>query len=149
MKLGLATQTGAPPAYITGINPMPFMPGSGPAMMSPLSSVSYLPPASVQPPTPFLLIANMFDPREETEPDWDVDIAEEMKEEGGKHGPLLHVHVDRASMGHVYLHFAAVDGAQAACTAFHGRWFGGRQLQASYLPEAAYLQKFPQDAPRS
>ena len=140
MKLGLATQAGSgmtnfPPlnALLTGgslSSSSPSLPGGGAALLS------------TQLPSPCLLIANMFDPREETEPEWDADIAEEMREEGGKHGRLLHVHVDRNSQGHVYLRFASVDSAAAAFAALNGRWFGGRQLAASYIPEPMYLLRF-------
>ena len=119
-----------------------------PTLPSPSSSSSLLssPSALPQLPSPCLLIANMFDPREETEPEWDADIAEEMKEESAKYGRLLHVHVDRQSQGHVYLRFAHTDGAVAAFAALNGRWFGGRQLVATYIPEPTYLQLHQQQA---
>ena len=85
----------------------------------------------------------MFDPAQESEPEWDEDIAEEMRDESSKYGRLLHVHVDKASAGHVYLRFDSVAAAQAAYAAMHGRFFGGRQLHATYIPEATYTSRFP------
>jgi len=35
--------------------------------------------------------------RRETQPDWDKDIAEDVKEECGKFGSVSHVYVDRNS----------------------------------------------------
>lgn len=33
----------------------------------------------------------------ETEPDWDTEIAADVKDEAGKYGPVLHIHVDKNS----------------------------------------------------
>jgi hypothetical protein len=33
----------------------------------------------------------------ETEPDWDTDIAADVKDEAGKYGPVLHIFVDKNS----------------------------------------------------
>ena len=45
----------------------------------------------------------MFDPAEETEPGWDLEIAEDTKAECSKYGPVLHAYVDSSSKGFVYL----------------------------------------------
>ena len=140
MKLGLATQTGAPPASVAANNPLFQMAAASgaPLLFSPSSAA--LP---AEPPSPSLLIANMFDPRGETEADWDLDIADEMRDECSKYGPLLHVWVDKNSQGHVYLRFHTTQAAQAAHAALNGRWFGGRQLVASYLSEEQYRSRVP------
>jgi RNA-binding protein 39 len=48
-------------------------------------------------PTECLLLKNLFDPTTETEEDWHLDIAEDVKEECGKHGPVDHIFVDKDS----------------------------------------------------
>ena len=93
-------------------------------------------------PTPCLLLKNMFRPEEETEPEWWVDIAEDVKEECGKHGEVSHVHVDRESEGFVYLKFASERGASEAQKALHGRWFAGRMVAAEFQFEAPYDAHF-------
>ncbi|KAK9803366.1 hypothetical protein WJX73_009745 [Symbiochloris irregularis] len=82
-------------------------PGAPPVQLSPPAQAltmeqGILGPASPIA-TPCILLKNMFDPAEETEQDWDQDIAEEAKEECSKYGGVLHVHVDRNSKGFVYL----------------------------------------------
>ena len=138
MKLGLATPANTASMMMSHTPYAVPSPALSPSSSSSLPSTSSS--ALPQLPSPCLLIANMFDPREETEAEWDVDIAEEMKEESAKYGRLLHVHVDKQSQGHVYLRFATVDAAAAAFAALHGRWFGGRQLVATYIPEPTYRQ---------
>lgn len=48
-------------------------------------------------PTQCLLLKNMFDPAEETQPGWDEEIAQDVREECGKFGQVDFVHVDAAS----------------------------------------------------
>ncbi|KAK9908927.1 hypothetical protein WJX75_004772 [Coccomyxa subellipsoidea] len=83
-------------------------------------------------PTQCLLLKNMFDPKEETEPDWDQEIATDVTEECSKYGPVSHTHVDKNSKGFVYLKFVTVEGSAAAQKALHGRWFAGRQVVAEF-----------------
>lgn len=106
----------------------------------------------------------------ETEPEWDKDIAEDVKEECGKFGEVTHVYVDRNSkvrlrlvailapavctvcvhgligwlrlQGFVYLKFATLDGAIAAQKALHGRWFAGNQVVAEFQFAAPYSDYF-------
>ena len=40
----------------------------------------------------------MFDPAEETEPDWDAEIREDMVAECTKYGRVAHIYVDKASL---------------------------------------------------
>lgn len=83
-------------------------------------------------PTQCLLLKNMFDPNEETEPNWDQEIGTDVTEECSKYGPVSHTHVDKNSKGFVYLKFATVEGSAAAQKALHGRWFAGRQVVAEF-----------------
>ena len=93
-------------------------------------------------PTQCLLLKNMFRPEEETEPEWWVDIAEDVREECGKHGEVSHVFVDRESEGFVYLKFATTEGAEGAKRALHGRWFAGRTVGAEFQFTQVYDRHF-------
>ena len=39
--------------------------------------------------------------------------------------------------------FASLDASQAARKALDGRWFASKQLQADFMSERLYLEKFP------
>ncbi|CAK0743154.1 hypothetical protein CVIRNUC_001447 [Coccomyxa viridis] len=93
-------------------------------------------------PSPCLLLKNMFNPSEETEPNWDEDIARDVKEECSKYGTVNHAHVDKNSKGFVYLQFQSGEGAMAAQKALHGRWFAGRQIVAEFQFAPIYSQYF-------
>lgn len=153
LKIGLATQIGSGGTSFGGNfggsfgggfnntnNNFAQLPSPTSTPAATAAAASLLP---LQLPSPCLLIVNMFDPTQESEPDWDTDIADEMRDESSKFGRLLHVHVDKASAGHVYLRFEDVAGAQAAYAAMHGRFFGGRQLHATYIPPEVYTSRFP------
>lgn len=93
-------------------------------------------------PTECLLLNNMFDPGTETEPDFDVDIKEDVEEECSKCGRVIHIYVDKNSAGCVYLRFESVEAAAAAQRAMHGRWFAGRQISALFMQPQLYEAKF-------
>ncbi len=140
----------AAPAAINPMTGMPFVPGAAgaaaalPAALQP-GAQGRLGPASPIP-TDCILLKNMFDPATETEPDWWVDIGQDVKEECGKYGPVRHVFVDKDSEGHVYLRFATVAAASAARQALHTRWFASRMIAAEYQFTAVYQQHFPESA---
>ncbi|KAE8672880.1 hypothetical protein F3Y22_tig00111834pilonHSYRG00289 [Hibiscus syriacus] len=94
-------------------------------------------------PSECLLLKNMFDPGLETEPDFDLDIKEDVKEECSKFGKLKHIYVDRDSAGFVYLRFEDVQGAKNAQRNLHGRWFAGKMITAAYMMPQTYEAKFP------
>lgn len=49
-------------------------------------------------PTPYVVVSNMFNPEEETERNWDLDLAEDVKGEiEGKYGKLKRIKVDKMS----------------------------------------------------
>eukprot|EP00494_Astrolonche_serrata_P030780 UN31048 len=50
-----------------------------------------------QQPTRCLMLVNMFDPSKETDPDFDLEIREDVREEVSQHGRLLHIYVDKTS----------------------------------------------------
>lgn len=53
--------------------------------------------------TQCFLLSNMFDPLGESNPAWDIEIRDEVIEECQKHGGILHIYVDKASQGNVYV----------------------------------------------
>ena len=88
----------------------------------------------------------MFDPSQETEPDWQIEIGEDVKEECNKFGRVRFIFVDKDSQGFVYVKFADAAGAAAAHKVMDGRWFGNRTLQATYQFTALFVQHFPESA---
>ncbi|WVW85709.1 hypothetical protein I302_107747 [Kwoniella bestiolae CBS 10118] len=90
-------------------------------------------------PTPFIIVSNMFNPDEETERNWDLDLAEDVKGEvESKYGKVKRIKVEKMSAGEVFIEFNEIDGASSAIKGLNGRFFGGRQLQASYISEALF-----------
>jgi RNA-binding protein 39 len=109
-----------------------------PALMAP-------PPMSVPriQPSTCVVIKNMFDPKTESDPEFDLDIKEDVEEEATKFGTLKHIFVDKNSMGMVYVRYNDIDGAKQLVSAFNGRWFASRQISADFVPDTTYLMKFP------
>ncbi|CAA7399687.1 unnamed protein product [Spirodela intermedia] len=141
---------GAPPTSILGIPSgiaslvqpslvgLP-LPGSGLPVMP--AAVQQADPIGV--PSECLMLKNMFDPSLETEPDFDLDIKEDVQEECSKFGPLKHIFVDKNSAGYVYLRFESATAAISAQRALHGRWFAGKMITATFMLPPTYLAKFP------
>ncbi|XP_075212890.1 RNA-binding protein 39-like protein Caper isoform X2 [Lycorma delicatula] len=105
-------------------------------------------PVVTQPTPPIatqcFMLANMFDPATETNPNWDVEIRDDVIEECNKHGGVLHVYVDKASpQGNVYVKCPTINTAVAAVNSLHGRWFAGRVITAAYVPLINYHSLFP------
>ncbi|XWS62622.1 hypothetical protein CRYUN_Cryun06bG0027000 [Craigia yunnanensis] len=119
-------------------------------------------------PSECLLLKNMFDPNLETEPDFDLDIKEDVKEECSKFGKLKHIYVNRNitswtccyytfvrlgnilvpstcldSAGFVYLRFEDTQGAINAQRSLHGRWFAAKMITATFMVPQTYEAKFP------
>lgn len=93
-------------------------------------------------PSKCLLLKNMFDPTTETEPDFDLDIKEDVEEECSKYGRVKHIYVDKNSAGFVYLMFETVEAASAAQRAMHMRWFARKMISAIYMQPQEYEAKF-------
>ncbi|KAF7834196.1 RNA-binding protein 39-like isoform X1 [Senna tora] len=146
---------------IAGSVGVPVVNGSAPAQQAAsLPSVPGIMPASALPtqimPTPVvepvgtpsecLLLKNMFDPTTETEPDFDIDIKEDVEEECSKFGRVKHIYVDKRSAGFVYLRFETVEAASGAQRAMHMRWFARRLISATFMQPQIYEAKFRADA---
>ncbi|GAB4822034.1 hypothetical protein N2152v2_009080 [Parachlorella kessleri] len=143
----LATNAGlAPPTLPTALNPVPVVPAVPVQPQVLVPSAVTLEQGLLGPASPIatqcLLLKNMFNPAEETEPTWDQDIAVDVKEECEKYGPVEHIHVDRNSQGFVYLKFNNLQSAAAAQRALHGRWFAGRQIVADFQFTPVYNNFF-------
>lgn len=73
----------------------------------------------------------MFNPEEETERDWDTELAADVKEEcQAKYGPVEKIFVDKDSSGDIWLRFADLDGASKGVAGLNGRFFGGQSITA-------------------
>lgn len=76
----------------------------------------------------------------ETEPNWAADLREDVRGECARYGPVRDVVVDMQSPdGEVYVCFSDVVPAQYAHAGLHGRFFGGKRIEASlyvtwYIP---------------
>nr|GEW03179.1 RNA-binding protein 39 isoform X2 [Tanacetum cinerariifolium] len=98
-------------------------------------------------PSECLLLKNMFDPATEVEPDFDLDIKDDVEDECSNFGKVKHIHVDKQSAGYVYLRFDSVEAASRAQQAMHKRWFAGKMISAIFLQPYEYDAKF-KDAKR-
>ncbi|XP_046404322.1 RNA-binding protein 39 isoform X1 [Ischnura elegans] len=130
-KLAEGTGMQIPPAAANALN---------------LNPVGGLPSQAATPPiaTQCFMLANMFDPTTETNPNWDIEIRDDVIEECNKHGGVFHVYVDRASLqGNVYVKCPSIATAVAAVNSLHGRWFAGRVITAAYVPLINYHSLFP------
>ncbi|KAH7663608.1 RNA-binding protein 39 [Dioscorea alata] len=139
-SLGVPGLNGAVPNQVgfglLPANGQPVIPSAVPAVRT---------PPLIEPvgePSECLLLKNMFDPSTETEPDFDLDIKEDVQEECSKFGPLRHIYVERNSNGFVYMRFEAMSSAASCQRAMHGRWFAGRAISATFMRPADYEAKF-------
>jgi len=95
-------------------------------------------------PSTCVVVKHMFDPKEEKDPDFHLDIKEDVEEECTKFGKLKHIFVDKGSqVGHVYLRFTNIDGASKCVDNLNNRWFASKKITAEFVVEATYLLKFP------
>lgn len=127
-KLGAAAGM-APPA------PLPSMYGPGAGAQA-VPAIGGLPSTCI-------VMRNMFNLEEETQPNWDNDIKEDVLEECSKYGKVNHAYVEtKIPGGFVYLRFAAVEAAAEAARNLNGRWFAGKMITVSYINPAEYQAKF-------
>ncbi|KAL3592200.1 hypothetical protein D5086_010840 [Populus alba] len=104
-----------------------------------LSSPAYEP---IGQPSECLLLKNMFDPATETEPDFDLDIKEDVEEECSKYGQVDHIFVDKNSAGCVYLRFGSIEAAAGAQRAMHMRWFARRKSRFAGYAQGTLQEKW-------
>ncbi|KAL2715469.1 RNA-binding protein 39 isoform X2 [Vespula squamosa] len=132
-KLAEGTGLEIPPAAANALN------------MAPVISAPPPPPQAAPPiATQCFMLSNMFDPQNETNPNWAKEIRDDVIEECNKHGGVLHVYVDQASpQGNVYVKCPSIATAVAAVNSLHGRWFAGRVITAAYVPVVNYHSLFP------
>ena len=100
-------------------------------------------------PTRHILVHNMFDKDEETEPDWPRDIQQEFEEECSKYGAIERVTVvAREPGGQIYATFAEPSQAWQCARVLAGRWFDRRQLRVEFVAdEDPTLAQVRQDYP--
>ncbi|KAL9262829.1 RNA-binding protein 39-like protein [Drosera capensis] len=114
---------GAPSSLVAPLT-QATVPGLGGPSVSGLSVPAVSVPSvdTIGVPSECLLLKNMFDANLETEPDFDLDIKEDVQEECAKYGGLRHIYVDKNSSGFVYLRFERTQSAMRAQSALHGRF---------------------------
>lgn len=85
----------------------------------------------------------MFDAREmnPAEP-WDREIAEDVASECARFGQILHMHLDKASPGFVYLRMSSVEGAAQVFQLLNGRIYAGRAITVEYQYYPNYVGYF-------
>ncbi|XP_051117277.1 uncharacterized protein LOC127241996 isoform X2 [Andrographis paniculata] len=121
---------------------MPINPATVlPSPVLPAQAV-YMVPEPIGTPSECLLLKNMFDPATETDPEFDLDIRDDVQEECSKYGRVRHIHVDKNSAGYVYLRFESVEAASRSQQAMHKRWFARRLISAIFLQPYEYDAKF-------
>ncbi|CAM0956886.1 unnamed protein product [Alopecurus aequalis] len=140
---GLNTSIGLPAASMFGAPTAaaPLMQPVGVVAGAPLPIISQS--ADIGTPTEFLLLKNMFDPAVETDPDFDLDIRDDVQDECSKFGVVNHIFVDKRTAGFVYLHFDSATAATSAQRSLHGRWFAGKMITATFMTAQQYEMKFP------
>ena len=93
-------------------------------------------------PTRHLLIYNMFDKDQETEPGWEREIKLEFESEATKFGKLERcVVMHKETGGKIYASFCSLEGAKNCSSSLAGRWFDKRQLRVEFVAE----QDVPKD----
>ncbi|KAJ7125611.1 hypothetical protein C8R43DRAFT_1029577 [Mycena crocata] len=84
-----------------------------------------------------VLLKNMFNPEEETERDWDKDLADDVKGEcQEKYGKVEAIKVEKETQGEIYVKFDTIESAKKAIQGLNGRWFGGNQVSAAFISDA-------------
>lgn len=89
-----------------------------------------------------VILRDMFNPKDEKDPNFDVEIKEDVYAEASRYGEITHIFVDKRSLGLVYIKFTAEESAKAVVAQFNGRWFGGHRISAELAPEDYYNSKF-------
>ncbi|KAE8670816.1 hypothetical protein F3Y22_tig00112079pilonHSYRG00043 [Hibiscus syriacus] len=138
-SLGVPLVNGSAPTQQTVTLPVNVQRAYPAPVLPPIMSTNAIP---IGQPSECLLLKNMFDPATETEPDFDLDIKEDVEEECSKYGRVKHIYVDKNSAGCVYLRFDSTEAAGKAQRAMHMRWFAGRSISALYMQPHEYEARF-------
>ncbi|CAH1415561.1 unnamed protein product [Lactuca virosa] len=131
---------------IPGALGAPIVNGSGPTqgMDVAAATIPILPRQFVSEPignpNECLLLKNMYDPAAESDPEFDLDIKEDVGEECSNYGRVKHIYVAKESAGYVYLRFESVDAASRA-QQVHKRWFARSLISAIFLGQDIHLLK--------
>ena len=128
----------APPTY----NMMAALGNTGSQQQPQSAAVAAAAAASTQIRSRCVILRDMFNPKEETDPNFDVEIKNDVFSEATRFGEITHIFVDKRSLGLVYIKFTSEESARAVVAQFNGRWFGGRQISAELSPEDYYNSKF-------
>jgi RNA-binding protein 39 len=85
-------------------------------------------------PTQHILVHNMFNKDEETDPGWENDIKLDFEEECAQYGKITCVVVmSKDPGGMIYASFDSVEGASNCAKNLAGRWFDKRQLRVEFV----------------
>jgi len=95
-----------------------------------------------------VLLKNMYNQEEETEPNWQKELEDDVKGEcDDKYGKVVHIGLALDNNdGEIYIKFDRVQGGENAIRGLNGRYFGGRQITAQYVVDAVYHMNFPKAA---
>ncbi|KAM0067493.1 putative RNA recognition motif domain, splicing factor, RBM39, splicing factor RBM39, linker [Helianthus debilis subsp. tardiflorus] len=141
-SLGAPIVNGSVPTALPGAFPMNVPAATLPVPVLPTQIVSPVASEPIGNPSECLLLKNMFDPATEADPEFDLDIKDDVEEECSNYGRVKHIYVDKNSAGYVYLRFDSVEGAARAQQAMHKRWFARRLISAIFLQPYEYDAKF-------
>lgn len=93
-------------------------------------------------PTKCLLMRNMFDPTTERNPNFDLEIKEDVKHECRKYGKVEHIAVEKDSDGQVFVMFDTKKAAMQCRKVMDGRFFGGKRLECNHVLEGSYALRW-------
>jgi RNA-binding protein 23/39 len=89
---------------------------------------------NVETPTCTILVHNMFDKDQETEPGWEEDVRLDFEEECAKFGTIVKVVVmSKEPGGKIYTEFSNAEEAKKCASNLAGRWFDKRQLRVEFV----------------
>ncbi|KAL4578016.1 hypothetical protein LXL04_014131 [Taraxacum kok-saghyz] len=127
-------------SLVNGSGPLQ-VPGTLPSIV-PVPSLPQMVSEPVGIPSECLLLKNMFDPATEDDPEFDLDIKDDVEDECSNYGKVKHIYVDKHSAGYVFVRFESVEAASRAQQAMHKRWFARKMISAIFLQPYEYDAKF-------
>lgn len=126
--VAVATSVAAPTAFDTAASaPPPTSTTSTPVVDAKIVGRS-------DNPTQNILVHNMFDKDEETDPGWENDIKLDFEEECAQYGKIASVVVmSKEAGGKIYASFDSIESATKCANNLAGRWFDKRQLRVEFV----------------